>query len=145
MVQDDETTQSIVKEYIFSRRLERPKTTKLVVAIMVFLNLFIPASLCIVSYIISVLFTDSIIIICLIMTSFLISFIPLLHITLIEAIKCYQHYAPAYVRRSCLCKPTCSEYAISVLQKYIIVVALWKIYIRLHKTCTGYRYKIDEP
>lgn len=64
---------------------------------------------------------------------------------LIGAIKLYQHYADEDVRRRCVCKPTCSEYAIIVLRKYGVVIGLYKIYIRLFKTCCGTVYKIDEP
>ena len=56
----------------------------------------------------------------------------------------YQHYAKESTRRKCRCKPTCSEYAILVLQKHCVVVALYKIYVRLFKTCRG-QYKVDEP
>ena len=64
---------------------------------------------------------------------------------MILCVEVYQHYAPEEVRRRCLCKPTCSEYAIACLQKYNILKALWKIYVRLTKTCRGRSYRIDEP
>ena len=37
---------------------------------------------------------------------------------LILCVECYQHYAPEEYRRLCLCKPTCSEYALIALKKY---------------------------
>ena len=64
---------------------------------------------------------------------------------LVLCIKCYQSRASEFVRRSCLCKPTCSEYAIIVLKKYSLIKAVRLIYIRLTKTCTGKIYKIDIP
>ena len=64
---------------------------------------------------------------------------------MIGAIKLYQHYADEDVRRRCVCKPTCSEYAIIVLKKYGVLIGIYKIYIRLFKTCYGTVYKIDEP
>ena len=64
---------------------------------------------------------------------------------LIGGVLCYQHYAPETVRRSCLCKPTCSEYAILVLKRHCLVKALILIYIRLFRVCTGKTYKIDFP
>lgn len=64
---------------------------------------------------------------------------------MIGAIKLYQHYADEDVRRRCVCKPTCSEYAIIVLKKYGVLIGIYKIYIRLFKTCFGTVYKIDEP
>ena len=40
----------------------------------------------------------------------------------ILCIKLYQHYAPESMRRRCLLKPTCSEFAIIVIKKYLIIV-----------------------
>lgn len=59
-------------------------------------------------------------------------------------IKCHQRYAPDYVRRRCKCKPSCSEYALIALDKYILPVALIKIHNRLFHTCKG-DYKVDYP
>ncbi|MBQ6087433.1 MAG: membrane protein insertion efficiency factor YidD [Bacteroidales bacterium] len=64
---------------------------------------------------------------------------------MILCIEAYQHYAPEKMRRKCICKPTCSEYAIACLQKYNVYTALRKIYIRLTRTCRGRSYIIDEP
>lgn len=63
----------------------------------------------------------------------------------IGAIKFYQHYAPEQIRRRCLFKPTCSEYAILAVQKYGVVKRLYKAYIRLFKKCKGTVYGIDYP
>lgn len=59
-------------------------------------------------------------------------------------IKIYQRTAPEFLRRACLCKPTCSDYAIAVLNKYNLFVAVFKIIKRLTITCRN-SYKIDEP
>lgn len=64
---------------------------------------------------------------------------------LIGMIRLYQHYAPEEIRRRCLFKPTCSEYAILALQKYGVVVGLYKAYNRLFKRCRGTIYRIDYP
>lgn len=64
---------------------------------------------------------------------------------LIGCIKCYQHYASESTRRRCLCKPTCSEYAIIVLKKHCLFKALHMIRIRLFKTCRGNVFHKDEP
>ena len=64
---------------------------------------------------------------------------------LIGVIRLYQHYAPEEIRRRCLFKPTCSEYAILALQKYGVVIGLFKTYIRLFKKCRGNIYGIDYP
>lgn len=63
----------------------------------------------------------------------------------IGMIKCYQHYAPEYVRRACVFKPTCSEYAILAIKKYGIIKGCRKIYIRTFKMCKGHIYRIDYP
>lgn len=63
----------------------------------------------------------------------------------IIAIKLYQRYAPEEKRRKCICRPSCSEYAIAVLQKYGLFKGWYKIYVRLIYTCRGNVYRIDEP
>lgn len=64
---------------------------------------------------------------------------------LIKVVECYQHYAKESTRRKCLCMPTCSEYAIAVLEKHFLIVALYKIWKRLFKTCKNGVYKKDYP
>ena len=64
---------------------------------------------------------------------------------LIYCIQVYQHVAPEWLRRRCICKPSCSEYSIEALQKYGLLKGCYKIYIRLTKTCRGQSYIIDKP
>lgn len=64
---------------------------------------------------------------------------------LIGAILLYQRYAPERIRRKCLFKPTCSEYAILAIEKYGVIRGVYKSYIRLFKKCCGRVYRIDEP
>lgn len=64
---------------------------------------------------------------------------------IIGAIRLYQHYAPEDIRRRCLFKPTCSEYAILAIKKYGVVIGLFKAYKRLFKRCRGNIYMIDYP
>ena len=64
---------------------------------------------------------------------------------LIQIVKCYQHYASDKTRTRCLCIPSCSEYSILALKKYLLVIALFKIHKRLYKTCDGSMYKLDNP
>lgn len=64
---------------------------------------------------------------------------------LIGAIRLYQRYAPERIRRKCLFKPTCSEYAILAIKKYGVIRGLYKTYVRLFKKCRGRIYSIDEP
>ena len=63
----------------------------------------------------------------------------------IGAIKLYQHYAPDEIRRRCLFKPTCSEYAVLAVKKYGVIVGLVKTYFRLFRRCRGNIYRIDYP
>lgn len=59
-------------------------------------------------------------------------------------IELYQHYASDEQRRKCSLIPSCSEYAVIALNKYGIIKALRKIYIRLFITCNG-TYSLDFP
>lgn len=76
---------------------------------------------------------------------FFLSAIVVMKKAVIGAIKLYQHYAPEQIRRRCLFKPTCSEYAILAVQKYGVIKGLKKTYIRLFKKCRGTIYGIDYP
>lgn len=64
---------------------------------------------------------------------------------IIGCIKLYQHYAPEQIRRRCLFKPTCSEYAILTIKKYGVIIGLIKTRRRLFKGCKGNIYRIDYP
>lgn len=61
------------------------------------------------------------------------------------AVKLYQHYASEGTRRKCHCMPSCSEYALLALDKYVWPKALWLIYRRLTHTCCLPGYKVDYP
>lgn len=63
----------------------------------------------------------------------------------IGIIKLYQHYAPEDIRRRCLFKPTCSEYAILAVRKYGVLIGLYKSWYRLVYLCKGNIYKIHYP
>lgn len=60
-------------------------------------------------------------------------------------VEIYQRYAPESLRRQCSCQPTCSEYALLALQKYIWPKALLLIIRRVAHTCQEPGYKIDYP
>lgn len=62
----------------------------------------------------------------------------------IVLVKCYQHYGTYEMRCTCKCLPSCSEYSILALKKYPLIIAFFKIYKRLNKTCDG-TYKEDYP
>lgn len=63
----------------------------------------------------------------------------------IDCVMLYQHYAPEEIRRRCLLKPTCSEYAIIALKKYGTIIGGCKIIYRLKFKCRGFYYYVDEP
>lgn len=63
----------------------------------------------------------------------------------IGIVRLYQHYAPEDIRRRCLFKPTCSEYAILAIKKYGLIIGLIKTYIRVIYKCRGNIYRIDYP
>jgi putative component of membrane protein insertase Oxa1/YidC/SpoIIIJ protein YidD len=64
---------------------------------------------------------------------------------LITVVELYQHYAPEKLRRKCTLMPSCSEYAILALHKYSVIKGLYKIYVRLTRTCREGGYRIDYP
>lgn len=84
-------------------------------------------------------------IILLTLLQFLIGGVIALKPALIGAVRLYQRYAPERVRRKCLFKPTCSEYAILAIEKYGVIRGLYKSYVRLFKKCRGRTYRVDEP
>ena len=130
-----------VKDYVLKRPLYRPKT-----------NVFTVIIIILIYGIISFFSAYGIIeLFCVNKLKWLVYFgIYLVNLSLcvnyicIKIVECYQHYASEERRRKCVCKPTCSEYAIAVLWKYNIFKALKKIHVRLHQTCKG-DYKIDLP
>jgi putative component of membrane protein insertase Oxa1/YidC/SpoIIIJ protein YidD len=75
---------------------------------------------------------------------FAIGFILVLKPLIIGCVRLYQHYAPEYLRRQCLFKPTCSEYTILAIEKYGVCRGVRKS-IQRFKRCNGTRYRIDYP
>ncbi len=147
MIQIDEKSQLEARDYVLNRRLPRPSTT-IIVPILFILG--IVASGTALGVIILVLiedysFASEINKIVFVFGTIGFLFMCMIKPLLIICIKCYQHYASDNIRRSCMCKPTCSEYAIIVIKRYCLIKALILIYIRLFKTCTGRIYKIDFP
>ena len=141
MILDDKKSQEEAREYVLVKPLCKPKTTIwepiLLLAFSIVLGIVTGK---ITLYFGSVIIHPILIYILsnLLVISFTAKYI------LILCVKCYQHYAPENLRRCCLCKPTCSEYAIIVLKKYCLIKAVSLIHKRLTKTCTEL-YKIDFP
>lgn len=69
-----------------------------------------------------------------------------LRFCLVQAVRCYQHYAAEETRRRCKCVPSCSEYAVlAFCRVFPLLLAVLKIRRRLLRTCNGEEYKVDFP
>lgn len=146
MIRSDEKSQFEAREYVLKKIMIRPKTTIWSPVLLLVVSIVIGAGVAFfLLFIIESCFEVDINNFYLIVTiSGIVTALLVARRILILCIKCYQHYASENIRRSCVCMPTCSEYAIIVLQKYNLIKAIKLIYIRLTKTCTG-SYKIDIP
>ena len=134
--------QIVARKYILNKKLSRPKTNCFTV--------FLIITSCLLSGTLAAwgviwALNTAIPKVYVYITCYVISFRIFFKQICLKSIECYQHYASEKIRRSCLCMPTCSEYAIAVLKKYPILIALIKIEKRLFKTCRGNFYKIDLP
>ena len=153
--------QIIAEEYVLERPLDRPDTDikKAVISVVVYLLSSLAmgfSMLYLFSWLgIFALFSDCICdfreqhsiwfsILFILLVYFIVGLFCLKK-AVIGCIKLYQHYAPEQIRRRCLFKPTCSEYAILAIQKYGLIIGLIKSYIRLFKKCRGNIYRIDYP
>lgn len=147
MLLTDEQSQREAREYVLNRPLTRPKTTVWAPILLLFgtiaFGVFVGFSVAKIIEVYCAPNTPRNVVI--VLGSVVLSLFCAMWWVFILCVKCYQHYASEYIRRSCLCKPTCSEYAILVLKKYSLIKAVVLIYIRLKKTCTGNTYKIDFP
>lgn len=147
MIRTDEKSQAEARDYVLYKPLSKPSTTVMVpIAFTVDVICGGVALGFILSHLIEIYtgwntINRLLTIIGTTIVSLLCSAKPLL----ILCVKCYQHYASENVRRSCLCKPTCSEYAILAIKNHCLIKAVGLIYIRLFRTCTGGIYKIDFP
>ena len=128
--------------FVNNRRLNRPRTTKFLVffLFLIYVLLTIGGILAPILFRLDFLFT---LLFILIFEMVLIE--TFLRFSLIELIKCYQHYASEITRRRCLCIPSCSDYSIACLKRYPLSFAFFKIGKRLFKTCKGEMYLIDKP
>ena len=147
MILKDEKSQLEARDYVLNRQLPRPSTTVIVPILFTLGIVAFGTTLGLIILIFLESYSSALEInkTLLIIGSVAFVFICMIKPLLIICIKCYQHYASENIRRSCMCKPTCSEYAIIVIKRYCLIKALVLIYIRLFKTCTGRIYKIDFP
>ena len=146
MILEDKLSQAEAKEYVLKKAIIRPKTTVLSLVLFVLRRM----ALGIVSGVVFYFLVDfsgvckKNCVFPIVLVSILVVLLLSLKKIAILCVECYQHYAPEEYRRMCLCKPTCSEYAIIVLRQYNLMKALSLVWIRLKKTCRE-TYKIDNP
>lgn len=147
MILTDEKSQSEARDYVLYKQLQKPSTT-VIIPILFILGIITVGT--VLGLIILIFIEKYIVSLEIHKLAFVIGVIGFLLMCMIKpililCIRCYQHYDSENIRRSCLCKPTCSEYAIIVIKRYCLIKALVLIYIRLFRTCTGKIYKIDFP
>lgn len=134
--------QKELEEFVKKRELNRPSITKFsvfVLCITFTALLFAP---------LIIILIDSVNLLCKVIISFIYEltlFETFFRLIIIKIIKCYQHYALEETRRRCLCIPSCSEYAIAVFKRFLLIIAIIKVHKRLYKTCNGEIYVIDRP
>jgi putative component of membrane protein insertase Oxa1/YidC/SpoIIIJ protein YidD len=133
----------IVRDYVLQRELIRPGTNILHAVCFLFFLLLVSF---VISLSIKLLFEKAPYVLVFIFVFFSIIFL-LLKKIIIGSVEIYQHYMPEWVRRKCLCMPTCSEYMILAVKKYGALKGLGKGLYRLTHTCRGRwgDYKIDYP
>ena len=146
MIRLDKKSQLEAKEYVLNKTMMRPKTTIWSPVLLLMFLIFVGSSIgFVIAKIFDVYFSSNVTrSIIFIVGSVVLLLLFGMRRVLILCVECYQHYAPEEYRRLCLCKPTCSEYALIVLKKYNFIKAIYLIYIRLTKTCRD-TYKIDYP
>lgn len=145
--------QDITAAYCLFRPLNRPNTNWIKAVLYIisifFLSMVISAVLCLVLKAVGFFSADELKNIKTLITIYIIVFSILvlltLKISLIGLVHLYQHYAPEWMRRRCMCMPTCSEYMIMAIRKYGPFVGTYKGLIRLTKNCGGIIFKIDYP
>ncbi len=130
-----------IERYNLYRPLNRPKTTYVSVIMQGLLLVAITALFVIIIIkTATVWYCEALVCLC-----YILAFDLTARWISVTSVKCYQHYASDDRRRRCLCVPSCSEYAVAVLKRSILPIAVRKIYIRLFKTCKCPDYKIDLP
>lgn len=133
----------MLEQIVLKRPQKRPTTPKWYVSLLlVFVPLFIFCAI----YLYTILQIAFVLKLLVAFFVILLTVEIYLRYCLIQAVKCYQHYAKDETRRRCLCIPSCSEYAIISLKKiFPLIMALAKIRNRLYVTCDGTEYKLDFP
>ena len=139
-MEKEKTEEELVRDYVLLRPLNRPKTN--IFHLLALLLTYGIVCFFLSKYVIYITETNKHLFVFFI--TYFVVFICTVKVILVVFVKCYQRHAPERIRRKCRCMPTCSEYAIAVLKKYCLFVAVYKILNRVFYTCKG-NYKIDEP
>lgn len=137
--------QELIREYCISREIIRPKANILTaLRYLLILEILIVALSLGLDYLL-VLFNISLSFSTLYFFSSIFVVLVSLKRTMILSIELYQHYASEQTRRKCTLKPSCSDYSITALKKYGLIIGSYKSYIRVFKKCKGNVYEIDYP
>ncbi len=140
-----EKEQEFVRKYVMERPLYRPSITYLKAFLLVFIVMLCVFLLSLIGMVLLHSLGFSLNKKFYFLNFFCVILIVLARWFAILCIRLYQHYAPEEVRRRCLLKPTCSEYAIIVIKKYGFLIGGIKTWLRLNYKCRGNVYYIDEP
>ncbi len=140
-----EEEQELVRKYVLKRPLYRPNITYLKSAVIILSTIVVLIILAVISYYalasLGFIFKKVIYYSVFLLVAFIIG----ARWLAILIVRLYQHYASEEIRRRCLLKPTCSEFAIIVIKKYGLLIGGIKTWIRLNYKCRGNVYYIDEP
>lgn len=153
-----EEEQKEVEQYVLERELYRPKTNIFTVlkyyfvfltsifGITVLFYLFLRFCFPVIAQSIeqAVIERPRFTIIVILVACHIIGFIVVLKNMVIGFVHLYQHYSPEHLRRSCLFKPTCSEYMLLAIEKYGFVKGVSLSFKRFRR-CNGETYQIDYP
>lgn len=140
-----EEERELVRKYVIERPLVRPNITYLKALVIVLSAICTILLLSMIVYFVLQVLGIQLKKEIYFLSFFIVSFALCLRWFAILLVKLYQRYAKETVRRRCLLKPTCSEYAIIVFKKYGFLIGGIKVWIRLNYKCCGNVYYIDEP
>lgn len=140
-----EEEQELVRKYVMGRPLYRPTITYSKAFLLFFIGIICSFIISIAIFFLLINFRITVNKCLFYAFFYAVIFVIFARWFAIVCIKLYQHYAPEEVRRRCLLKPTCSEYAIIVIKKYGFLIGGIKTWLRLNYKCRGNVYYIDEP
>ena len=140
-----EQEQELVRKYVLERPLYRPSVTYFKAFLLFFVSALCLFAISVFVFRLFRLFGAAVNKVLFFTVFYGVAFVVFARWVGVLCIRLYQHYAPEEVRRRCLLKPTCSEYAVIVIKKYGLLIGGIKTWIRLYYKCRGDVYYIDEP